>query len=88
MPDKYRKRSPQVVEAIQWKGGDECLAEITRWSGGRVKLWFGTLDTLDVRSFEEGQVRVPVNHWVIKEGDNRFNAISDQDFADHYEKVS
>ena len=94
---EYRKK-PVVIEAKQWTGTEECLAEMLAFidlmnlpdDGVHVGTGLGftpTLGTLDIPTLE-GVMTASPGDWIIKGFAGEFYPIKDSIFRETYEEAT
>lgn len=83
---QYRKR-PLEIEAIQWDGTRECMAEVLAWSGGAVVAWADEGSLRLMISTLEGDMVPKVGDWVIKGIAHEYYFCASDVFDKSYEPV-
>ena len=83
MADRYRRRLTEI-DAVQWDGSDRALDNI-RAMGATLRRMPRVLHLLAGKGGAQGDVIVPVGHWIAKAADDDFYPIDPEVFAATYE---
>jgi len=81
---KYRKK-PVVIDAIQWKGGND-LTEIKQFAGEAFFCWHIHTDSISIETLE-GMINASKGDWIIKGVKGEFYPCKPDIFEATYEPV-
>ena len=88
---RYRRREPELVDARQWDGTLENLAELDAWINdgqpGGTYIDRNDRGYLTIRGALISETRVKEGEWLVREQWGCYDSWSDADFAATFEPV-
>lgn len=79
------KNENEIVEAIQWDGKDETIADIVSFTDFTVTRV--TTSSKIIIFYPQGKTLLHLQDWIIKSKDQGFGVVSPQAFDTFYEEI-